>query len=94
MPAVESIGAATLLAVDKTGTLTENRMRVALLESEDHSFDLRRTDVALDDRAVPVLATALAASERDAFDSMERAIHEAACRWACWFSCSAASCTA
>lgn len=82
MPAVESIGAATLLAVDKTGTLTENRMRVALLESEDHSFDLRRTDVAPDDRAVPVLATALAASERDAFDPMECAIHEAARRWA------------
>lgn len=81
MPAVESIGAATLLAVDKTGTLTENRMRVALLEIAGDSFDLRRADAFLDDRAAPLLTTALAASERDAFDPMERAIHEAAQRW-------------
>ena len=47
MPAVESIGAATVLAVDKTGTLTENRMRLALVETADGCFDLRRADVAL-----------------------------------------------
>ena len=29
---IESIGAATVLAVDKTGTLTENRMQVCLLD--------------------------------------------------------------
>jgi Ca2+-transporting ATPase len=28
MPAIESLGAATVLAVDKTGTLTDNRMVV------------------------------------------------------------------
>jgi P-type Ca2+ transporter type 2C len=66
MPAIESIGAATLLAVDKTGTLTENRMQVALLEPTGSSS------------AAAVLATALAASERNPFDPMERAIHEAA----------------
>jgi len=78
MPAIETIGAATLLAVDKTGTLTENRMRVALLEISGRPIDLRGADVLLDDRAVALLGTALAASERDAFDPMERAIHEAA----------------
>jgi P-type Ca2+ transporter type 2C len=78
MPAVESIGAATLLAVDKTGTLTENRMRVALLETGAGALDLRRQHIVLDEPAVTLLATALAASERDAFDPMERAIHEAA----------------
>ncbi|HEY6645108.1 cation-translocating P-type ATPase [Povalibacter sp.] len=78
MPAVESIGAATVLAVDKTGTLTENRMQVALIEANDVSTDLRRSAACLDEGAKTVLATALAASERDAFDPMERAIHEAA----------------
>ena len=80
MPAVESIGAATVLAVDKTGTLTENRMRVALIETDNDTFDMRRADATLDDRATALLATALAASERNAFDPMERAIHEAARR--------------
>jgi Ca2+-transporting ATPase len=81
MPAIEAIGAATVLAVDKTGTLTENRMRVALIETDDHTVDMRIAAATLDDPAKAVLATALAASERDAFDPMERAIHEAARQW-------------
>jgi Ca2+-transporting ATPase len=78
MPAVESIGAATVLAVDKTGTLTENRMKVALLETPDASVDLRNAASSLHENAELLLGVALAASERDAFDPMERAIHEAA----------------
>lgn len=78
MPAVESIGAVTVLAVDKTGTLTENRMRVALIETLESEFDLRLADHRLDAAAENVLAVALAASERNAFDPMERAIHESA----------------
>jgi P-type Ca2+ transporter type 2C len=80
MPAVEAIGAATVLAVDKTGTLTENRMRLALIQTNDAQFDLRPGDVELTATAQDVLESALAASERDAFDPMERAIHEAARR--------------
>ncbi len=80
MPAIESIGAATVLAVDKTGTLTENKMQVAILETDGISVDLRLGDVLLDEKNGLALATALAASELDAFDPMERAIHEAASR--------------
>jgi Ca2+-transporting ATPase len=78
MPAVESIGAATVLAVDKTGTLTENRMKVALIETPDASVDLRNAHASLHENAELLLSVAFAASERDAFDPMERAIHEAA----------------
>ena len=75
MPAIETIGAVTVLAVDKTGTLTENRMRVALIETDASRSDLRRGD-ALDADTRRTLSIALAASEREAFDPMERAIHE------------------
>lgn len=78
MPAIESIGAATVLAVDKTGTLTENRMRVAAVDSLTHRSDLATTKVPLDASLQQVLVTALAASERDAFDPMEHAIRAAA----------------
>jgi Ca2+-transporting ATPase len=81
MPAIEAIGAATVLAVDKTGTLTENRMQLALIETSARQFDLRTGDVRLDDAAGSVLMTALAASEINAFDPMERAIYEGAELW-------------
>ena len=80
MPAVEAIGAATVLAVDKTGTLTENRMRLALIQTNDSRCDLRHGDTSLTAAAHEILESALAASERDAFDPMERALHEAARR--------------
>jgi len=80
MPAIESIGAVTLLAVDKTGTLTENRMRVAVIEAIGPSSvaDLRVEKATLNAAVQGILETALAASERQAFDPMENAIHVAA----------------
>lgn len=65
MPAIEMLGSATVLCVDKTGTLTENRMTV--------------DSVLADDAArASVLPAAAMASERDPFDPMERAIVAAA----------------
>jgi Ca2+-transporting ATPase len=63
MPAIEMLGAATVLCVDKTGTLTENRMAV----KEVFSGDARE-----------VLAHAALASEIAPFDPMENAILAAA----------------
>jgi len=77
MPAIEALGAATVLAVDKTGTLTENRMVVAALDDGTSEAALG-DDVALDHRMRRVLGAALAACEIDAVDPMERAIAAAA----------------
>ncbi|MBP6828196.1 MAG: HAD-IC family P-type ATPase, partial [Saprospiraceae bacterium] len=60
---VESLGAATVICLDKTGTITENRMSVA--EVSDFSGRGR------------TLEYAMWASEPLPFDAMEKAIHEA-----------------
>ena len=76
--AVEALGSAAVLCVDKTGTLTENRMSVARLVDADEVTGTRRSRAGGD--ADALVECLVLASEQDAFDPMERALQDEAVR--------------
>lgn len=77
--ALETLGAATVLCVDKTGTLTENRMRVQALVPAEPGADgglrlARHAPGAAAPSTVRLIDAALQATPADSADPMERAI--------------------
>jgi P-type Ca2+ transporter type 2C len=76
MPAIETLGSATVLCVDKTGTITQNRMAVRELNVSGES---RLVD-GLEKQILPekfheLVEYSILASETDPFDPMEKAFH-------------------
>ncbi|MBF0339350.1 MAG: cation-translocating P-type ATPase [Magnetococcales bacterium] len=77
MPAIETLGAATVLCVDKTGTLTQNRMTVRQLWSwqTGETCDCAVAEQQDLPEAFHILIEyAILASRQDPFDPMEKAL--------------------
>jgi Ca2+-transporting ATPase len=76
VPAVEMLGAATVLCVDKTGTLTLNRMTVTHLLVGNEMLEVDGKQLALPEKFHQVVEYAILSSPTDPFDPMEKAMKE------------------
>lgn len=76
VPAVEMLGATTVLCVDKTGTLTMNQMAVTKISVNDTIYEVTQEQSSLPEDLHKIVEASILASPADPFDPMEKAMKE------------------
>lgn len=72
--AIQAIGSATVLCVDKTGTLTLNQMSVKKIFTDNSFYDINSDTHSLPEKFHQLVEFSILASQRDPFDPMEKAL--------------------
>jgi Ca2+-transporting ATPase len=72
MQAIETMGAATVLCTDKTGTLTLNTMRLCHIWADGRSHTLEEKDSSIPEEFHGLTEYSILASQQDPFDPVEK----------------------